>query len=298
MLWGKSKILAYIITKKGERGTQCLNHSPLEKQTCNTGSQSGDICSEKHHCQGDKMLALGQQYSMQNSMHSGLLLSSLIDFPKCLFSSILRSSLSSVSLSCICAHHPPTGSTHLPSLLIYPTVLLESSLPTALVSSLNGASTSWTPIKVDALLYRRQHIPPITQTTNCWECSRFPLVSAQLIRPSHTEISHYQNFLLFNFYHSLWPWCSQCPRSPSLWHQASRFHHHSGWFQCSWGKPTWQSWHSCLQFLPLFSLGHLPPGLYTMLFHSPKLCDPKLSYSILRTFPILAPLFLWPVQDH
>lgn len=117
---------------------------------------------------------------------------------------------------------------------------------------------------------------------------------------AHLIISHYQNFLLFtfNFYHSLWPWCSQCPRLPSLWHRASCYHHRSGWFQCSWGKPTRQSWHSCLQFLPLFSLGHLPPGLYTMLFHSPELCDPKLSYSILRTFPILAPLFLWPVQDH
>lgn len=63
-----------------------------------------------------------------------------------------RSPFSSVSLSSLCAHCPPTGSTQLPSLLIYPTVPLESSLLTNLGSSLNVDSTSWTPIKVDAPL--------------------------------------------------------------------------------------------------------------------------------------------------
>lgn len=85
-------------------------------------------------------------------------------------------------------------------------------------------------------------------------CSHFPLVSAQLLLPTsykNLSLPQFMESSSFYFYHSLWPWCSQRPRSPSVWHWASCFHHPTGWFQYSWGKPTPQSWHSCLVFTAL-----------------------------------------------
>lgn len=85
-------------------------------------------------------------------------------------------------------------------------------------------------------------------------CSHFPLVSARLLLPTSYKSLSVPQFMessYFYFYHSLWPWCSQRPRSPSLWHWASCFHHPTGWFQYSWGKHTPQSWHSWLVFTAL-----------------------------------------------
>lgn len=134
-------------------------------------------------------------------------------FPKCLFSSILPDPHSAVSLFCIHAHCPPTGSTQLPSLVIYPTVPLESSLLTPLVSSLNVASTSWTPMKVDTslraplFLHRRLHIPPLLHRLQIAEMMfSFPtcfctIASSHLIQKSLvTTIHGMELFLLLPFF--------------------------------------------------------------------------------------------------
>lgn len=207
-----------------------------------------------------------------------------------------RSLLFSVSLSWM---SPQTGNMQLPSLLIVPTVLLESFSPYSLFP--------------ECCLYfldfnKTWHSPEDTSFSAQKDCTLLPghpaknlssPVSHFCIFLSETKISYYQTVAAsyFNFHHSLWPQCSQCPRFPSLWYQAPWFLSTScstiilDDFSVPEENPSRHPCHNCLQLLLLFNLGHFSHG-YPAGCSATENSVILNSHSIPRTFPIHAPLFL------